>query len=287
MEQQIRVGRRLRSFLLLNPVLPEGVPPSAVLMVLHGSSQTAQSVRTYSGNSFDLPASRGRTVVAYPEGVGKLWNHNGAAPHTADDVAFMAALAKHFRTLHGPIPVIIAGFSNGGQLLIRLIHEIPDTFDGAAIIGATLPRNGGLAFSDQRLPLPVLLVHGTHDLVVPYGGEGLLGSFLGRKRGPSALETAQYFAARNNISAAPTHTVLPHRRESGRTSVTATCFEQDGRAPVRLYTVSGGGHVVPNRRRKAIFLAGRSTQDISTVDAMAAFFPALRWPPAPETPAAG
>ncbi|AIY01543.1 hypothetical protein ART_1944 [Arthrobacter sp. PAMC 25486] len=277
MEQQIRVGGRLRSFLLLNPELPEGVPPSAVLMVLHGSSQTGQAVRSYSGNSFDLLALHGPTVVVYPEGVNKLWNHNSAAPRAADDVAVMAALADLFRTLHGPVPVIIAGFSNGGQLLIRLIHEIPDKFDGAAIIGATLPRPG-LAFADQRLPLPVMLVHGTHDLVVPYGGEGWFGRFIGRKRGPSAPETAQYFATRNNITSAPSHKVLPHRRESGRTSVTATSFEQEGRAPVRLYTVAGGGHVVPNRHRKAIFLAGRTTQDISIVEALAEFFPVLHWP---------
>lgn len=277
MEQRIRVEGWLRSFLLLTPDLPEDVPPSAVLIVLHGSSQTGQAVRSYSGNSFDLLALHGRTVVVYPEGVKKLWNHSSSAPNSADDVAFIAVLADLFRTRHGPVPVIIAGFSNGGQLLIRLIHEIPAKFDGAAIIGATLPR-GGLGFADQGLPLPVMLVHGTHDLVVPYGGEGWFGRFMGRKRGPSAPETAQYFASRNNITSAPSFTVLPHRHESGRTSVTATSFEQEGRAPVRLYTVAGGGHVVPNRRRKAIFLAGRTTQDISTAEALAEFFPVLRCP---------
>lgn len=278
MDQRIKVGGRTRSYLLLNPVLPEGVSPSAVLIVLHGSSQTGQGVRSFSGNSFDAPARCGRAVVVYPNGLKKLWNHNRPAHHATDDAAFMAALAGHFRTLHGPVPVIIAGFSNGGQLLIRLIHEIPDTFDGAAIIGATLPRPGAMAFADLRVPMPVLLVHGTHDLVVPYGGEGWFGRFLGIKRGPSAPETAQYFATRNNITLPPSDSAVPHRPESGRTSVTATSFKQEGRAPVRLYTVAGGGHVVPNRHRKAIFLAGRTTQDISTIEVLAEFFPALRWP---------
>lgn len=248
---------------------------SAVLLVLHGSSQTGQAVRSYSGNSFDHLAETGRVAVVYPDGFRKQWNHNKSAPETTNDVAFMEALADHFHAQHGPVPVIVAGFSNGGQLVIRLIHEMPDKIHGAALVGATLPRAGGIPFADKLQPLPVMLVHGTHDMVVPYGGEGWFGSLFGRQRGPSAPETAQYFAARNRILAAPTRTVLPHRKESGRTSVTLTRYEQEGTAPVALYTVVGGGHVLPNRRRKAIFIAGRTTQDITVAEALSAFFPIL------------
>ncbi len=272
MRRQATVGGRQRSYLQLDPHLPEGGAPSALVIVLHGSSQTGRSVRAFSGHSFDSLARDFGAVVVYPDGVKKLWNHNRPTDAAADDVAFMAVLSRDFRSRHGRRPVYIAGFSNGGQLLIRLIHEIPDSFDGAAIIGATLPRPADMHFVDLHRPMPVLLVHGTHDMVVPYGGEGWLGSLIGRKRGPSALETAQYFAARNNVTAAPTVTVLPHRRESGRTSVTLTAFEQEGRERVWLFTVAGGGHVVPNRNRKAIFLAGRTTQDVSVPEAMAEFW---------------
>lgn len=250
-------------------------PISAVLLVLHGSSQTGQAVRSFSGNSFDRLAETGRVAVVYPDGIKKQWNHNNSDPAATNDVAFMEALADHFHGLHGPVPVIVIGFSNGGQLVIRLIHEMPDRIHGAAIVGATLPRPGGMACDYKLQPLPVMLVHGTHDMVVPYGGEGWFGGLLGRQRGPSAPETAQYFAARNKIMTAPTRTVLPHRRESGRTSVTLTRYEQEGVPPVALYTVVGGGHVVPNRHRKAIFIAGRTTQDISVAEALTAFFPIL------------
>lgn len=156
----------------------------------------------------------------------------------------MEALADHFHALHGPVPVIVLGFSNGGQLVIRLVHEIPGKIRGAALVGATLPRTGGMPFADILQPLPVLLVHGTHDMVVPYGGEGWFGGLFGRQRGPSAPETAEYFATRNKIMVASTRTVLPHRKESGRTSVILTSYKQEGIPPVALYTVVGGGHVL-------------------------------------------
>jgi len=250
--------------------------PQAVLMVLHGSSQSGKSVRSFAGNSFDTLAAGGRVAVVYPDGLKKLWNHASSDAQTVDDVAFMGALVDHFHDNYGPIPVVVAGYSNGGQLVIRLIHELADRLDGAAIVSATLPRPGGLAFDDKMLPLPVLLIHGTRDLVVPYRGEGGFFGLWARNRGPSAPETARYFARRNGITSAPDEELLPHLPQSGRTLVRAARYRQEGRAPVTLYTVEGGGHVVPNRRRSPIKLLGRTTQDISAAEAVAEFFPALR-----------
>lgn len=233
-------------------------------------------MRRFSRHSFDQLAVNGNVAVVYPDGLKKSWNHNRPSASATDDVAFMSALSDEFRSRYGPVPMIATGFSNGGQLVIRLIHEIPEQFQGAAIVGATLPRPGRMAFDDKHKPLPVMLVHGTRDWVVPYRGEGWFGSLFGKKRGPSAPETAQYFAKRNNITAEPAQRRLPHRRESGRTSVTLTLYEQEGRDSVALFTVSGGGHVVPNRRRRAIFLAGRTTQDISVAEELCSFFPVLQ-----------
>lgn len=269
----VLVSGQERTFLLVTA--EEQSPITAIVVVLHGSSQTAKAVRAFSGNSFDHLAAAGNVAVVYPEGLKKRWNHNDAVRNASDDIAFMAALADQLHAQYGPVPLVMAGFSNGGQFLIRLVHEMPGKLHGVGIIGATLPWAGNSAFVDNYEPLPLLLVHGTHDLVVPYRGEGWFRSLLGRRRGPSALETAQYFATRNGITTEPSSTVLPHRKESGRTSVTLRCFLEDGLPEVRLYTVVGGGHVVPNRHRKAIFVAGRTTQDISVADALRDFFPVL------------
>lgn len=275
--QAIAVDGRTRTFWTATAAAgAEAVAPSAVLLVLHGSSQSGMQVRAFSGQSFDTLAAGGRVAVVYPDGLKKAWNHAARDANVVDDVAFLTALADHFHALYGPVPVIAAGYSNGGQMVIRLVHEIPDKLDGAAIVSATLPRPGGLAFADKLLPLPVLLIHGTRDRVVPYRGEGRLWGRWARNPGPSAPDTAGYFARRNGITDAPVETALPHRAASGRTSVRALRYTQAGRYPVTLYTVVGGGHVVPNRRKRAIFVLGRTTQDLSAVEAVADFFPALR-----------
>jgi len=278
-DHHIMVGGRERSYSLVTAAPANGGPApeiEAVLIFLHGSNQTGSKVRSFSGHSLDGLAASGRVAVVYPNGHRNAWNHTRADAGAVDDVAFVAALVDHFHELHGALPVIAAGYSNGGQLVIRLIHEIPEKFDGAAIFSATLPRAGGLAFADKRQPMPVVLMHGTKDLVVPYRGDaGFLGLGFGN-RGPSAPETAHYFAARNKITTPPFESRLPHRPESGGTYVTLTSYAQEGREPVKLYTVVGGGHVVPNPHKRPIFVLGRTTRDISAADALKEAFPALR-----------
>lgn len=281
---RIAVAGRSRSFLVVtgtpagrsNAVEPAPATPSAVLILLHGSHQNGRSLRRFSGRSFDALATGGHVAVVYPNAVRWLWNHSESVPRRADDVAFMAALVDHFHALYGPVPVVVAGYSNGGQMVIRMIHEMPEKFDGAAIVSANLPRPGGLAFADKHMPFPVVLIHGTQDLVVPYRGESGFWGLGSKNRGPSAPQTAQYFAARNNITRGPVISDVPHRAESGRTKVMLSSFAQDGCAPVALYTVVGGGHVVPNPATPAVSLLGRTTRDINAADVVADFFPVLR-----------
>ena len=115
-------------------------------------------------------------------------------------------------------------------------------------------------------PMPVLLLHGTKDPIIGYQGGEL--SWWARAlfkvggRSLSAPETAAYFAARNGITAPPTR--------SG-TAVERTEYRQDGRPPVVLYTVHGGGHTIPGPRQ-APFVLGRTNQDVNTADLIGDFF---------------
>jgi polyhydroxybutyrate depolymerase len=65
---------------------------------------------------------------------------------------------------------------------------------GAAIIAATQPVPDNFDLSaDPATPLPVLLIHGTKDPLVPYdGGMASLWGFRPRGLGRSAPETAEY-----------------------------------------------------------------------------------------------
>jgi polyhydroxybutyrate depolymerase len=159
--------------------------------------------------------------------------------------------------------VYVAGYSSGGLMAIRLVHEIPGRLAGAVIISATQPIAESLEVDDRHLSVPVVLIHGTLDPVVPYvGGIASMWGLRSSGSGLSAFDSAQYFAWRNGITAAATSEQVRHRPESGKTSVTRQRWEQAGKDSVTLYTVTNGGHVIPNPRTRASFL-GRTTRDIN------------------------
>lgn len=165
------------------------------------------------------------------------------------------------------------GFSNGGQMVIRLVHEIPDLLGGAAIISATQPAPENFAPTESlSRPLPVMLVHGTKDPLVPYhGGMASMWGLRPRGLGLSAPETARYYAERNGITAEPVTEHVHSAVRGARTSVTASHHRRPGRPPVSLYTVTGGGHTIPGTR-KAPFVMGRTDMTFDTVEAVARFF---------------
>lgn len=155
-------------------------------------------------------------------------------------------------------------------MALRIAHELPGRLDGLALIGTTQPTPEVFLAADRYVPMPVVLIHGTRDPIVPYAG-GIASLFGFRPRGPglSAPDTAAYYARRNGITAAPTTSLLPHRSGSRGTTVHRTRFAQRDTHPVALYTVNGGGHVVPNPVRRGPRILGRSTRDIDAGELVA------------------
>jgi polyhydroxybutyrate depolymerase len=266
---RITVDGRERTF---RTVSPASAAPRGLVLVLHGSHQNGSRVRAFGGYSFDRLAADASAVVVYPDAHKKRWNDarrmtgTRARSDGVDDVAFLAALIDQY----GDLPAYVTGYSSGGQMAIRLAHEIPDRLSGVVIISATQPVAENLDVNDRHLPVRVVLIHGTLDPVVPYGGG--IASLWGLRssgRGLSAFDSAQYFARRNGITAAPTNQRVRHRAESGKTSVTRHRWEQAGKASVTLYTVTNGGHVIPTRAKSVPFLLGRTTRDIDAAEAVA------------------
>jgi len=277
--ETITAGGRARTYMAVIPTRLQTQSPPALILVLHGSNQTGPGVRKFSGRTFDELADRGQAVVVYPDAYKGLWNdarrsmQSPARKDNVDDVAFLAELIDHCGRQYGTSHVFAVGYSNGGQMAIRLAHEIPDRLRGLALIGATQPTPANFAAADRYSPLPVLIIHGTRDPLVPYaGGVASLWGFRPRGSGLSAPATAAYFAQRNGITTPPASRSLPHRPESGKTSVTSTSFDQPGKQPVVLYTVEGGGHVIPNPNQNALFVLGRTTHDINAAEVIWEFF---------------
>jgi len=277
--ETVQVGNRSRTMTVVGRRQPGPVP---VVLVFHGSMQSAKAIRSFTANTFDHIGARSGAIVAYLDGHKRHWNDarivNTSAARTdrIDDVAFANAAIDHLvHRFNADLSQVYAvGFSNGGQMVMRLIHEVPSALAGTVILSATQSVPENFAPDNPReLPVPVMFVHGTQDPITPYGG-GMAKMYRFRPRGLglSAPETAAYYARRNGITAAPTVTQLTSPASSP-TRVERTDYRQAGHPPVTLYTVHGGGHSIPGPKSATPrFLMGRTDHTLDTVKAIDEFF---------------
>lgn len=260
LKRSILVDGMTRTYLRVAPA--GGTTGCALVLVLHGSNQSADTIRRYSDRTFDSLASRG-AVVAYLDGFRGDWNDarvgsiSAARKNEVDDVAFVAAAIDDLavRDNVDRARVFIVGFSAGGYMTIRVIHEIPDRIAGAGLISATHAAAANFIGSRYTsAPMAVTLFHGTSDAFVKYDGELARGRGLLRVGGMlSAPATAEYFAHRNGIQ-----TPATQRRIAD--DVFETVYEEGDKPRVRLLTINGKGHTIPGARGRPI--AGRSTRSI-------------------------
>ncbi len=118
-----------------------------------------------------------------------------------------------------------------------------------------------------------LLIAGTQDPISPYGGGRVtLFGFGNRGLALSARATAETFVRRNNLSGSHLAATLPHQRASDPTAVERLVGPHRGRPVVALYTVRGGGHVVPQPTFRFPRLMGRTTGDLDAPAEAATFF---------------
>ncbi|MGW5170432.1 alpha/beta hydrolase family esterase [Streptomyces nodosus] len=278
----VTVAGAARTFTLVGTTAPGEARP--LILVFHGSGQTGDKHRAFTGGVFDALAARG-ALVAYLDGYRGNWNDARresrfpARRADIDDVGFARAVIATFAADRriDPSRVYAVGYSNGGQIVIRLAHETPGLLAGATVIAATMPApENFLAGPTPPGSLPVLLIHGTKDPIVSYQ-RGTMNWALRRifkAGGPtwSADRTARYFAERNGITTEPTTTRLPKKTTADPTEVERTTYEACGVPSVVLYTIHGGGHTVPGPSSSAPILIGKTSHQLDTADLITQFF---------------
>ena len=151
-----------------------------------------------------------------------------------------------------------------------LVCKAGELFAGIGTVIANMPDGIG---SCAPRPMPVVMINGTDDPMVPYGGGGV---GLGGGRGEvwSVDRTASFFAARDGCDQ-PSTQALANRDQVDGTAVTRINWSncRPG-ASVTLYRVEGGGHALPGRRSVLPRILGRSNQDIVSAEViMDAFVP--------------
>lgn len=156
-----------------------------LVFVFHGYSNSPKLAEWYTG--FSKKADKEGFIVVYPRGYSKtdplylVWNagfccHNGEEKQ-ADDVGLTKALIDELSRNY-PIDqerIYVTGFSNGGMMAHRLGAELSDVLAAiapvsGAIGGTTKHMPTDYKIQTPKNPLPVLIIHGQTDAVVPYNG---------------------------------------------------------------------------------------------------------------------
>lgn len=271
--QKMAVGPLEREYRLHVPAnLPDS--PAPLVFVFHGGN--GQALGTMNLTKFNDVADKEKCIVVYPQGIGRGWNDgritqvSQAHRDGVDDLAFFDALLAKLSQEHrvDAKRVFATGISNGGIFSHYLAAN------RAEKIAAIAPVVGGIAtpFHERfkpTHPVSVLIIQGTADPLVPYGGGKIAGGD-GRDRGGiiATDETIRLWTRANGCAAEPNIKPLPDQDTQDRCRTEEQRWK-DGRegTEVVLWRVDGGGHTWPGGiQYLPERLIGRMTRDFGSTE---------------------
>lgn len=268
----VSVGDSIRTYRLTLPAGYDGTKPVPMVILLHGTSGTIQSIEDYTGM---VPAAsqRGYAVLT-PQGVGAPdgslpthWTVPGFdPPDAADDVAYVSGLVDTVTRAYcvDASRVFATGISGGAAFATELACRTDLLAGIAPVAGLNL-----VPPCQNAAPLTVLAIHGTDDALVAYDGVRADGEAVVAEDGTLPAPDAEQ-SVPAETSTAPADPTAPRRpfyngavqADVARWAAAMGC---SGSTPgqespdvatetytgctqgvtVALWTVQGGGHTWP------------------------------------------
>lgn len=259
--------------------------PAPLVIVLHGKTQRGADMITRT--AWPQVAKREGLAVVFPDGLNNAWadarTKAGPAlrgpPAGTDDVAFIAKLVEKL-VADGTADakrVFIEGISNGGAMAMTMACARADLFAAAASVIMNLTDEAAVTCHPSR-PVPMLLMNGTADLLVPYGG-GHGTSYFAADGFWSTDETLAFWRRLNGCETDDAETTdLPDMAPADHSTVTRISSRCPRGHDVVLYRVNHGGHRVPGFSPDARFpkvaagLLGPQNADIDAAETIWTFF---------------
>ena len=260
----ITVDGQQRGYLLHVPRSQDSLRPVPLVVSLHGAGLWGAAQRDISRWN-DL-ADREGFIVAYPSGAGRasprVW-HANPGPGLMRDVDFITRLIDTLVARHNVDPdrVYVNGLSNGGGMTFALSCAVPGRLAAVGIVAGALTLPWSLCADAPAVP--AVVIHGTHDPVVPYGGGRL---WVAPLPFPNVPAWVGRWAERNGCDAAPRDSALS-------AAVTRRTYSAcAGAADVVLYTLHGDGHVWPGGGAVPRWLVGTDSRSMDATQVMWEFF---------------
>jgi len=223
----------------------------ALVIALHGGGGMGQGMSKLTG--FNAVADKENFVIVYPDGIEGHWNDGRGMQQyrtqiqNIDDVGFISALIGHLANELNidAKRIYVTGISNGGMMSHRLGCELSQRIAAISPVASNIPVNMASTWVPSR-PVPVLIINGTDDPLVPWGGgdihfgRTIFGKVL------SVADTVKFWAEKDQCSSLPITTQLPDKDPSDGTTVRKEIHGgcEDG-VEVSLYAIEGGGHTWP------------------------------------------
>ena len=169
--RQINVDGHSRSYQIYVPSARQN--PLPVVIALHGGGGNANQMM----KRWQATAQQQQFILIAPQGVGAntrmgTWNALGccgeAMQQKVDDFKFIQEILNDVSqtTSVDHRRIYVVGFSNGGMLTHQLAIRMGNQLTAVAVVSGALFGNETVAKS----PVPILMIHGEKDSVVPFHG---------------------------------------------------------------------------------------------------------------------
>lgn len=277
--ETIAFGGLERTYGVYAPSAPaRGLP---AVFVLPGGGYNVLDARRYTKGRIDAEAEERGFLVVYPDAVGHFWNAGlekvyRASREGIDDVGFLGAVADRLvaerradrRRLYA------VGLSNGGCMAHRLACADAVRWAAVASVSGAFGAEAAASCRPAR-PVPILMVNGTEDPILPWGEHvaHMVVTTLGRRL--TIPEAAAKWAALDGCGKVSERASLPDRDPGDGTRWRLTAWRAcRAGSEVLLYKVKGGGHTWPNAEPAKSLILGRSSRDVDFEPLLWDFFSA-------------
>ena len=253
-----------REYILYIPNSYTGNESVPLVLNLHGYTSNAGEQMIYS-NLVEV-ADTANFLLVHPMGTTNEFNEpfwNSWEIAEVDDIGFLSSLIDYLATEYNIDlnRVYSTGMSNGGYMSYTLACRLSEKIAAIASVTGSMYVNQPLLCNPEH-PIPVMQIHGTMDLTVPY---------IGSLNSESIDDAISYWVSFNQCSPNSSFSTLPD------INTTDLCYAEhyvysngNNGSSVELYKIVNGGHTWPGAY---IPLTGINTnQDFSASEKIWQFF---------------
>lgn len=281
LEKTITVDGLEREYLLYVPAAYDGNENWPLVFNLHGLD----------GNSFEQDfrtqmrpiADTAHFLLVLPQA---LPNQEGASdwnelsdPSGADDVKFFSTLIDTISQSYtvNQSRIYSVGYSDGAIMSFALACALSDRIAAIGAVGAPGPASLAPSLCQPERPMPIIYMHGTADLIVPFNGGQSIFPQIDDEIPPARNEVA-FWQANNGCDSEPALTALPDINTSDGSMVVLERYTDcEASTELLFYVIENGGHTWPGSPAESVptgleFAFGNINGDIQASSEIWNFF---------------